>query len=420
MKPQSKEHLYEVLETFERKFAQSKPQMQITLCDPQADLEGYLVIWNTVDTGHADLGRCAKGGTRITPTLSLDEVTMLAKAMALKNAAAGLPLGGGKSGLRADPRAPSFERTYRRFVQLMRPLLSASGGPYGGFGFDIGADPIQAIWACDELGSTQSFTGKAVEMGGTDYDRQGIAGLGVAVAAKTVLEFFKKDPSGTTFSIQGLGNMGAAVYRYFTEYGGILHAVADPRLGGTYCLDKPVSPELHRSLILQNFQETTELLGKEGACRLDLKEIISQTVDIFFPCAVQDVISSKNADGIQAKYVVEGANGPSSDEAKSKLFRRGITVIPDFIANPGGIIAAYVELTSPVTVSENARSQQKVLEAKQLTTNKISQNVSEILNLASRFKVEPTHVARFFALSNIFEREEMSQSPFLEKRVASG
>src|SRR3954453_3711714 len=203
-------------------FEAMPPELEVTVRDPAQGIEGYVVVWNTGISVGGPLECSGKGGTRITPTVTLDEVKMLARTMALKNAAAGLPLGGAKSGLKLDPSVAGFEQQYRRFVSLCNPFLHENGGPFGGFGFDIGARPEHALWACDELKSTRSFTGKPLSMGGTDYDREGIAGLGVAVAGGTLLEIKQQNIAGASFAIQGMGAMGAAVLRYFSEMGGEL------------------------------------------------------------------------------------------------------------------------------------------------------------------------------------------------------
>src|SRR4051812_23078895 len=183
-------------------FAALQPELEVTVRDPSLGVEGYVVVWNTGISIGGPLERSGKGGTRITPKVTLDEVKMLARTMALKNAAAGLPLGGAKSGLKANPDAPDFEKTYRRFAQLMKPHLHEFGGSYGGFGFDIGARPVHPKWICDELKSTRSFTGKPVEMGGTDYDKEGIAGLGVATAAHALLKTQHKNVKTANFAVQ--------------------------------------------------------------------------------------------------------------------------------------------------------------------------------------------------------------------------
>ncbi|MBP9837907.1 MAG: Glu/Leu/Phe/Val dehydrogenase, partial [Proteobacteria bacterium] len=166
--------LKELNQTFET----DSPELELTVRDHQLGLEGYVVVWNSAPGKKSNLGPFGKGGTRITPNLSLDEIKMLAKRMALKNAAAGLYMGGAKSGIKADPDEKNFEVKYRRFVQLIKPILRENGGIFGGLGFDIGARPVHPKWACDELKSFKSFTGKPLEMGGTDYDKEGIAGLG--------------------------------------------------------------------------------------------------------------------------------------------------------------------------------------------------------------------------------------------------
>lgn len=190
------------LQALKEYFEAMQPELEVTLRDPALDVEGYVVVWNTGMSAGGPLAGSGKGGSRITPNLSLDEVKMLARTMALKNAAAGLPLGGAKSGLKLDPSAAGFERQYRRFVRLCAPLLRENGGPFGGFGFDIGARSEHALWACDELKSTRCCTGKPAHMGGTDYDLEGIAGLGVAVAGGTML-VKGESPAQASFAVQG-------------------------------------------------------------------------------------------------------------------------------------------------------------------------------------------------------------------------
>jgi glutamate dehydrogenase/leucine dehydrogenase len=329
---------------------------------------------------------------------------MLANRMALKNAAAGLPLGGAKSGLKADPDAPGFEEKYRRFVSLAKPYLHENGGIFGGFGFDIGARPIHPTWACDELKSTRSFTGKPLDMGGTDYDKEGVAGLGVAVAARTVLETEGKTSKGASFAVQGIGAMGAAVIRYFSQFGGVLKAVGDPRLGGSWFFEDGAPQELIDLISHGEADKAKEFLIDRSYKNLQqVDEVLYAEVDVLLPSAVQNVIIADNVDKIKAKYVVEGANGPCTDEARTKMFDKGIIVIPDFIANPGGVIAAYVELTSTATLEDNLKNRTKVKEAKQLTEEKISDNVRQILKIVHELKVEPVQAGMYLALKKIFK-----------------
>lgn len=386
----------------EQRFQDLKPEVEVTLKDQAADVEGYLVVWNTGISEGGPLAKSGKGGTRITPTITIDEVKMLARTMALKNAAAGLPLGGAKSGLRGNPDSPEFEKQYRRFAQLMKPHLLENGGTYAGFGFDIGARPIHPTWICDELKSSRCFTGKPVDMGGTDYDREGHAGLGVATAAKALLDVQGKPVKGATFAVQGLGAMGAAVIRYFSAHGAVLKAVSDPKYGGTYVFNMPPSPEFLQALGSMDGEGIKRFLALSKIQPAQPEDILYQDVDVLFPCAVQNVIREDNVSRISAKAVVEGANGPVTDAARTTLHQRGVSLVPDFIANPGGIIAAYVELTSKVTPEENAKTRRKVEEAKEITIERITENVKKLMDLVKTYGIEPAQAGRYMAYKNIF------------------
>jgi glutamate dehydrogenase (NAD(P)+) len=382
------------LKALRKHFDAMQAELEVTVRDPALGVEGYVVVWNTGISAGGPLPGCGKGGTRITPQVSLDEIKMLARTMALKYAAAGLPLGGAKSGLKLDPSATGFERQYRRFVRLCAPFLHENGGPFGGFGFDIGARPEHAVWACDELGSTRSFTGKPLHMGGTDYDREGIAGLGVAVAGSTMLQIAGADPAQATFALQGVGAMGAAVLRYFSEGGARLTALGDPRYGGTWAFNGPLSVELHQALVRQDTVKISALLPQQGALLShDASDVLFHPADILFPCAVQNVITEANVDRVRAAHICEGANGPVTETARTRLHRRGIPLVPDFIANPGGAIAAFVELVS--------RGDDKVAEAKRLTREKITENVRTMFELASRCVAEPQEAGLYLALRRI-------------------
>ena len=383
---------YDQLADLKARFADMKPEMEATVRDPELGVEGYVVVWNTAISVGGPMERSGKGGTRVTAHVTLDEVKMLARTMALKNAAAGLPLGGSKSGLRADSTAPDFEKKYRRFVKLCAPYLRENGGPFGGFGFDLGAQPEQALWACDELKSTTCFTGKPLSMGGTDYDREGIAGLGVAVAGQTMMEVRGVKPQ--TFAVQGMGNMGAAVFRYFNETGARLNAMADPKYGGTWVFEKPLSAELTTALITQDVATASKLLLQEGQkISDDSEEVLYQETNILFPCAVQNVLTETNSVKVKAQFVCEGANGPCTEEAREKFHDLGIFLVPDFIANSGGVIAAFVELTS--------KSGKKADEAKAMTREKIAANVREMYKLADAYGAAPHDAGMFIALGKI-------------------
>jgi glutamate dehydrogenase (NAD(P)+) len=253
-----------------------------------------------------------------------------------------------------------------------------------------------------ELGSTRCFTGKPVEMGETDYDVEGIAGLGVSVAAETWLEETGQSPSSASIAVQGAGAMGAAVCRYATDAGMTLRYLADPRLGGCWQIESEFDGALRDAVVRMDFDAVKAELEAGPHICMDLDDVLVQAVDILFPCAVQYVIDSDNVDTINAKAVVEGANNPCTNDARSELYARGVTVVPDFIANPGGAIAANVELVSEVTNEENARTGAKVTEAMEFTRTKVSTNVRQMLELADSVGVDPVRAGLYLSYQRVF------------------
>lgn len=408
-KPSSQAQFYSNLESLRAIFNARKPELEVTLRDPDLDLEGFVVVWNTGISVNGPLHRCGKGGTRIREGLSLDEVKMLARKMSVKNAAAGLPLGGSKSGINANPKDEHFERKYRRFVELCEPFLHENGGIFGGFGYDIGASPVHALWACETLGSTRSFTGKPVEMGGTDYDKEGIAGLGVAESAATIIDIHGGNLSSINFALHGVGAMGAAVLRYFGEYGAHLCALGDPKYDGTWRFDRSISDTLVDALINQDVETASRLLLQEATkVSSSPDDVLFERSDVLFPCALQSVITAENAPNLQTRYIIEGANNPCDFNSFPVLLQQGIYLIPDFIANSGGVISAYIELTSDIGLEENIRTRAKAQKAKDYTRKKIRENVTHIEACSKEFDVPFRDASLYIALDNILHPEKIS------------
>ncbi len=197
--------------------------------------------------------------------------------------------------------------------------------------------------------------------------------------------------------------MGAAVLRYFSQSGARLTALGDPRYGGTWAFDQPVSVELRQALVTQDSARVQSLLAQEGrSISSAAEDVLYQDSDVLFPCAVQNVVTEDNVDRVRARYVCEGANGPVTESARSSLHRRGIALVPDFIANPGGAIAAFVELTST--------GASKAEEAKTLTREKIAANVRKVFEIAERHNCEPQDAALYLALTRIRETSANSKT----------
>jgi glutamate dehydrogenase (NAD(P)+) len=193
-----------------------------------------------------------------------------------------------------------------------------------------------------------------------------------------------------------MGAMGAAVLRYFSETGARLTALGEPRYGGTWAFGRPLSGALHASLVGQEVDRALPLLEREGVKMSDqADDVLYHDADILFPCAVQNVITQDNVGRVRARHVCEGANGPVTEDARSSLHRRAIALVPDFIANPGGAIAAFVELTSEGT--------DKAAQAKRLAREKIAANVRALFELAQRYGCEPQHAGMYLALTRIVD-----------------
>ena len=227
-------------------------------------------------------------------------------------------------------------------------------------------------------------------------------GLGVAVAARTMLEETGRSPSSATIAVQGVGATGAAVCRYATEYGMTVRYIADPRIGGCWRIESEFDGPLAEAIVTMDFEAARTALEEGPHVCTELDDVLVQSVDVLFPCAVQDVITADNVDAIAASAVVEGANNPCTMEARGLLEDRGVTVIPDFIANSGGAIAANVEMVSDVTDEENARTRAEVTEPKEFTEQTVAGNVRRAMELADEAGVGITRAGLLISYQRVF------------------
>jgi glutamate dehydrogenase (NAD(P)+) len=284
----------------------------------------------------------AKGGIRYHPAVDLDEVRALAMWMTWKCALVNIPFGGAKGGVEVDPRGLSrgeLERLTRRFATEVGILL----GPEADIPApDMGTDERIMAWIMDTLSMHQGYsvpgvvTGKPVPLGGT-LGRSEATGRGVAIIARAALEKMGRPMKGATVAIQGFGNVGFNATLAFQSLGAKVVGLSD-RSGGVY---HPHGLDL---------EAVSDCKGETGRCvDYDKAEIITNAellelpVDILVPAAMEGQITAPNADKIRAKLVVEGANGPTTPEADGVLQGRGIEVVPDILANAGGVVVSYFE-----------------------------------------------------------------------------
>jgi glutamate dehydrogenase (NAD(P)+) len=297
--------------------------------------EGYRVQHN-VTRGPA------KGGLRFHPATDIDEVKALAMWMTWKCALTNLPYGGAKGGVAVDPSTLShreLERMTRRFAAEISVLV----GPESDIPApDVNTNAEIMAWIMDTLSMQAGYsvpasvTGKPLEIGGSE-GRPSATGRGVNIIAVEACRRLGREPAGTTVAVQGFGNVGSWACQLMHESGFTISAVSDVS-GGVYAeqgLDIPA--------LLAHRQKTGGVHGFPGTEPVSNSELLELDVDVLVPAAMENQITARNAGRIQARLIVEGANGPTTPDADSILERRGITVVPDILANAGGVTVSYFE-----------------------------------------------------------------------------
>ena len=300
------------------------PEKVVLVSDQKSGMRGVLVIDNTSRGA-------GKGGTRMSPTLTTGEVARLARTMTWKWAAVDLFHGGAKAGIVGDPRAGNKEQILRAFA---RALAKEVPSEYV-FGLDMGLAEEDAAIFVDELHDRGVSTGLPRVLGGLPYDQLGVTGFGVAEAVHAAASTIDLHLVGARVAIQGFGAVGRAAAVRLTELGAVVVAVST----ATGSLHDP------DGLDVAELSAAVTALGDQGleshrffSTRPD--DLLSADVDVLVPAAREDTIDATTARSTSARLIVEGANLPTSPAAQQILHERGVVVLPDFIANAGGIVAA--------------------------------------------------------------------------------
>jgi glutamate dehydrogenase (NAD(P)+) len=299
------------------------PAKVIHVHEPGIGLKGILVVDN-VAAGPSI------GGLRMAPDVSLTECARLARAMTLKNAAAGLAHGGGKSVLFADPKMDRArkEQLIRAFAYALRNEQDYIFGP------DMGTDETCMAWVKDEIGRS---VGLPREIGGIPLDEIGATGWGVSHVTDVAARYCNLELRGARVAIQGFGAVGKHAARFLANLGAVLVAANDSR--GT--IHDPKGLDL--GILFPLKEAGKSVRDYPGAMRLERDAIIDVDCDIWIPAARPDVVNEDNARRLKTKLVVQGANIPFTVGAERILRDKGVLVVPDFIANAGGVICAAME-----------------------------------------------------------------------------
>jgi glutamate dehydrogenase (NAD(P)+) len=330
--------------------------------DPKGGLKAIVVIDN-IARGPSI------GGIRMAPDVGAAEAFRLARAMTMKNSAANLPHGGGKSVIFGDPKMDlaKKEQLIRAFARAIRDLVEYIPGP------DMGTDERCMAWIHDEIGRA---VGLPTEIGGIPLDEIGATGWGLKAGVEAAIKYCAFDLKGARVAIQGFGSVGKHAARFLGDKGTILVAASDSR--GT--IFNPQGIDVARLIALKD--SGRGVTDYPDGQRLDGDAVIDIECEIWIPAARPDVVRRDNVARLKTKLVAQGANIPFTPEAERILDKAGTLVLPDFIANAGGVICAAVEYRGGTQA-----------QAFQTIEEKIRGNIEEVLASAKKSGTLPRQAA---------------------------
>ncbi|MFP4496599.1 MAG: Glu/Leu/Phe/Val family dehydrogenase [Vulcanimicrobiota bacterium] len=319
-----------------------KPNIEVHVSVPIHMDDGSIQVFDGYRVRHNESRGPTKGGIRFHPQVDIDEVRALATLMTWKCAVVNIPYGGAKGGVRCDPTKLSkkeLERITRRYTyQIIRFIGPSTDIPAP----DVFTNEDNMAWMMDTYSMMQGntslgvVTGKPVSMGGSEGRREA-TGRGVVFVTKEYAKSHGIDLSKSTAAVQGFGNVGSVAALYLHKLGAKVVAVSDV-YGGIENLNG-----LDIEKLIEHVGKTGKVIDFPGAKNIDGMEVLEKDVDILIPAALEKQITTNNVNKIKARLIVEGANGPTSPAAEKILLENNQIVIPDFLANAGGVIVSYFE-----------------------------------------------------------------------------
>jgi glutamate dehydrogenase (NAD(P)+) len=308
--------------------------------------DGHLEVFSGYRVQHSGARGPYKGGIRFHPQANLDEVRALAALMTWKTAIVDIPFGGAKGGVQVDPQAlttSELQQVTRGYLENIAHLL----GVYRDVPApDMGTNAQTMAWMMDAYGkhhghSPGIVTGKPIAMGGS-YGRNEATGRGVAYVVRDTLDTLARDPVKTRVAIQGFGNVGSFTAKFLHEYGCPVVAVSDVH-GGIYDANG-----LNIEAVIAYVQETGSVVDMPGTGPLPQGGLLSVECDVLIPAALGEAINASNWETIQAPLIIEGANHPVTPYADHHLSKQGTVIVPDIVANAGGVLVSYFEWTQNI------------------------------------------------------------------------
>lgn len=353
------------------------PEKILQVYNPKVGMRGFVVIDSTARG-------VAKGGIRLTPTVSIDEVARLARAMTWKCAMADLPFGGGKAGIILNDREVNKEKK-KEIVQAFAEAIKAVCPSLYVAGPDMNTSEEEMGWIAEALNNKKACTGKPKSLGGIPHEL-GSTGFGVIQATLVACSHKKMDPKKTTLAIEGFGNVGWFAAHFATEHGMKVVAVSDSQ-GVIYNKN---GLDFNKLAAIKKTKGTVTAYTPGQI--LPSKKIIEIDADILVTAAIPDLISTADVDNVKAKIIVEGSNIPLSAETEQLFHNKGVLVVPDFVANAGGVISSYVEY-----INGSVDDMWKMVKAK------ITKNTKEVLDHAAKTKRTPRECAEEIAKERVWK-----------------
>jgi len=320
------------------------PDKQVIINIPITMDDGSIRVFEAYRVIHNNVLGPSKGGIRYDPNVNLDEVKALAAWMTWKCAVVDIPFGGAKGGICCNPREMSSGEIERLTRAYTTSLYDVFGPDTDIPAPDMGTGQREMAWMMDQYSRNSGMTVNGVVTGkpgvlGGSAGRVEATGRGVMVTALAALEKLKINPYNCTVAVQGFGNVGSHAAQLLEERGAKVIAISD--ISGAYYnqdginIENAIQYRLNNKGTLENF---------DGAEKMDTADdLMTLKVDVLVPAAMEDVITMRNADKISARLIVEGANGPTSAKADDIIAEKGIVVIPDILANAGGVTVSYFE-----------------------------------------------------------------------------
>lgn len=366
---------------------------------------GEIKIFSGYRVQHNDARGPFKGGLRYHSEVNLDEVKILAGLMSLKTAVIDIPFGGGKGGISVDPNRLSKRELKKLTEAFARSLADCIGERKDVPAPDVNTNPTIMKWFRSEYEKVTGqvtpgvITGKSFKDGGIKVRDEATGLGGAAIVEEVTKTILKKKPGDTSVAIQGFGNVGTHLAHHLYHMGYKVVAVADIDGGIMHedGLDYHMTQKEKKSGVKLPDICYCDVHGKSKDCfRISSSEILETNVDILIPSAIGDQITAKNASKIKAKIIVELANHPVTGDAEPILNKKSVVIIPDILANAGGVLGSYYEWKENVDGDK-----MEYEEAKQALISKMKKACREVLNLAAEKKVSPRLAAYMLALKRI-------------------